>query len=156
LFKILAGEVLVSLASIARHATERIKIVSDISTTSTVEPVRCLSYSSHEFIQSWSSYKDLRALGQTTKIERSTLAQVQARIAYLREKTKEAASAKAFDFDQRLAEVREKEQTLREQRKAEKKAAKEKARLALINDSENVDSEMTALMGFGGFGSSKK
>jgi len=98
----------------------------------------------------------LRALGQTTKIERSTLAQVQARIAYLREKTKEAASAKAFDFDQRLAEVREKEQALREQRKAEKKAAKDKARLALINDSENVDSEMTALMGFGGFGSSKK
>ena len=103
-----------------------------------------------------SSYKDLRALGQTTKIERSTLAQVQARIAYLREKTKEAASAKAFDFDQRLAEVRENEQALREQKKAEKKAAKEKARLALINDSENVDSEMTALMGFGGFGSSKK
>ena len=103
-----------------------------------------------------SSYKDLRTLGQTTKIERSTLAQVQARIAYLREKTKEAASAKAFDFDQRLAEVREKEQALREQRKAEKKAAKDKARLALINDSGNVDSEMTALMGFGGFGSSKK
>ena len=103
-----------------------------------------------------SSYTDLRALGQTTKIERSTLAQVQARIAYLREKTKEAASAKAFDFDQRLAEVKEKEQALREQRKAEKKAAKDKARLALINDSENVDSEMTALMGFGGFGSSKK
>ena len=99
---------------------------------------------------------DLRALGQTTKIERSTLAQVQARIAYLREKTKEAASAKAFDFDQRLAEVREKEQALREQRKAKKKAAKVKARLALINDSENVESEMTALMGFGGFGSSKK
>jgi len=98
----------------------------------------------------------LRALGQTTKIERSTLAQVQARIAYLREKTKEAASAKAFDFDQRLAEVREKEQALREQRKAEKKAAKDKARLALINDSQNVDTEMTALMGFGGFGSSKK
>jgi U4/U6.U5 tri-snRNP component SNU23 len=94
-------------------------------------------------------------LGQTTKIERSTLAQVQARIAYLREKTKEAASAKAFDFDQRLAEVKEKEQALREQKKAEKKAAKDKARLALINDSE-VDSEMTALMGFGGFGSSKK
>ncbi|KAF8813831.1 hypothetical protein BYT27DRAFT_7157752 [Phlegmacium glaucopus] len=98
----------------------------------------------------------LRALGQTTKIERSTLAQVQARIAYLREKTKEAASAKAFDFDQRLAEVKEKEQALREQRKTEKKAAKEKARLALINDTENVDSEMTSLMGFGGFGSSKK
>ena len=130
--------------------------MSGISTTSTVEPVSRLFYSSHKLIQIQILITDLRALGQTTKIERSTLAQVQARIAYLREKTKEAASAKAFDFDQRLAEVKEKEQALREQRKTEKKAAKDKARLALINDTENADSEMTTLMGFGGFGSSKK
>ena len=99
---------------------------------------------------------DLRALGQTTKVERSTLAQVQARIALLREKTKEAASAKAFDFDQRLAEVKVKELALREQKKAEKKAEKEKARLALIQDTGDEDVEMAQLMGFGGFGSSKK
>ena len=99
---------------------------------------------------------DLRALGQTTKVERSTLAQVQARIALLREKTKEAASAKAFDFDQRLAEVKAKELALREQQKAEKKAEKEKARLALIQDTGDEDVEMAQLMGFGGFGSSKK
>lgn len=99
---------------------------------------------------------DLRALGQTTKVERSTLAQVQARIALLREKTKEAASAKAFDFDQRLAEVKAKELALREQKKAEKKAEKEKSRLALIQDTGDEDVEMAQLMGFGGFGSSKK
>jgi len=99
---------------------------------------------------------DLRALGQTTKVERSTLAQVQARIALLREKTKEAASAKAFDFDQRLAEVKAKELALREQKKAEKKAEKEKVRLALIQDTGDEDMEMAQLMGFGGFGSSKK
>ena len=126
----------------------------DISTTSTVELVRCLFNSGDINLSEKSKcLTDLRALGQTTKIERSTLAQVQARIAYLREKTKEAASAKAFDFDQRLAEVREKEQLLREQRKAEKKAAKAKSRIALLND---TDSEMTTLMGFSGFGSSKK
>jgi len=45
----------------------------------------------------------LRALGQTTRIERSTVEQVRARIAYLREKTKEASNAKSFDFKQRLA-----------------------------------------------------
>lgn len=99
---------------------------------------------------------DLRALGQTTKIARSTLVQVQARIAYLREKTKEAASAKAFDFDQRLAEVRTKEQALREQKKAQKKAEKEKARMAMLVDTEPADSDMAAMMGFGGFGSTKK
>ncbi|KAF8904443.1 hypothetical protein CPB84DRAFT_1677423 [Gymnopilus junonius] len=98
----------------------------------------------------------LRQLGQTTKVERSTLAQVQARIALLREKTKEAASAKAYDFDRRLAEVREKERALREQKKAERRAEKEKARLEMIITVEESSSEMTALMGFGGFGSTKK
>lgn len=99
---------------------------------------------------------DLRALGQTTKIERSTLAQVQARIAFLREKTKEAATAKAYDFDQRLAEVRAKERELRDKKKADKKAEKEQARLAMINQANDGDTEMAALMGFGGFGSTKK
>ena len=99
---------------------------------------------------------DLRALGQTTKIARSTLAQDQARIAFLREKTKEAASAKAFDFDQRLAEVRMKEQALRDEKKAQKKAEKERARMAMIVDAEPADADVTAMMGFGGFGSTKK
>jgi len=94
-------------------------------------------------------------LGQSTKIERSTLAQVQARIAYLREKTKETATAKAYDFDKRLEEVRQKEQQIREQKKAEKKADKEKARIVMIKGS-NEDTEMASIMGFGGFGSSKK
>jgi U4/U6.U5 tri-snRNP component SNU23 len=99
----------------------------------------------------------LRALGQTTKLERSTLAQVQARIAFLREKTKEASSAKEFDFDQRLAEVKAKEVALRNVRKAQKSAKKEKARLELIKDTAiDQDDDMAKLMGFGGFGTSKK
>jgi U4/U6.U5 tri-snRNP component SNU23 len=90
-------------------------------------------------------------------LERSTLAQVQARIALLREKTKEASSAKAYDFNQRLEEVKQKEITLRDQRKAFKKAEKEKARLELIRDTAmEQDDDMSKLMGFGGFGTSKK
>ncbi|KAE9411279.1 hypothetical protein BT96DRAFT_911899 [Gymnopus androsaceus JB14] len=97
----------------------------------------------------------LRAIGQTTRLERSTLEQVRTRIALLREKTKEATNAKAYDFDQRLAEVRAKEAAIREEKKAKKKAEKERA-LAneLVNNSQN--DEMAQLMGFGGFGSSKK
>lgn len=96
-------------------------------------------------------------IGQTTKIERSTLDQVRARIAYLREKTKEASNAKSFDFDQRLAEVKAKEGAVRAQRKAAKKAEKEKARVELAKDS-GVDGqdEMATMMGFGGFASTKK
>ena len=106
-----------------------------------------------------SSLKDLRALGQTTKLERSTLAQVQARIALLRERTRAASSAKAYDFNRRLEEVKQKETELRDQRKALKKAEKEKARLELIKDTAMLvdqDDHIAKLMGFGGFSTSKK
>jgi U4/U6.U5 tri-snRNP component SNU23 len=100
---------------------------------------------------------DLRALGQSTKIERSTVEQVRARIAMLRERTKEASNAKAFDFDKRLAEIKSKEQLLRQEKKEQKKAEKEKARLELMKDlTSNADDEMAKMMGFGGFGSTKK
>ncbi len=97
---------------------------------------------------------DLRRLGQTTRIARSTVEQVRARIAMLREKTKEAASAKAFDFDKRLEEIRQREQAEREAKKAEKKAAREARLIEAAQDDETES--MTAMMGFGGFGSSKK
>ncbi|KAF8637956.1 hypothetical protein AX16_010589 [Volvariella volvacea WC 439] len=97
----------------------------------------------------------LRAIGQTTKLERSTLEQVRARIALLREKTKEATKAKEYDFDKRLTEIREKEKALREEKKAQKKAEKDKIRLELVQGLEQND-EMAQLMGFSGFGSSKK
>jgi len=99
----------------------------------------------------------LRALGQSTKLERSTLVQVQARIAYLREKTKEATAAKDFDFDKRLAEVKAKEVAIREEKKAVKKAEKDRARMEIIQDSAmNQDDDMAQMMGFGGFGTTKK
>ncbi|KAJ7076337.1 hypothetical protein B0H15DRAFT_864203 [Mycena belliarum] len=98
----------------------------------------------------------LRALGQTTKLERSTLEQVRARIAFLREKTKEATSAKAYDFDQRLAQLKAREVAIREEKKAAKQAEKEKIRLAMVQDAAGGDDEMARMMGFGGFGSTKK
>ncbi|TCD64876.1 hypothetical protein EIP91_003542 [Steccherinum ochraceum] len=99
----------------------------------------------------------LRALGQTTRIARSTVEQVRARIALLREKTKEASQAKTFDFEQRLAEVRDKEAAIRTERKAQKKAIKEQSRVELVKDVTMQDDDgMSAMMGFSGFGTSKK
>ena len=104
------------------------------------------------------SAADLRALGRTTRIERSTVQQVRARIAYLREKTKEASNAKAFDFEQRLTEIRDKELAARAEKKAQKKAERDKARLELAQDTTmNQDGDnMMSMMGFSGFGTSKK
>ncbi|KAG8783236.1 hypothetical protein FRC12_019949, partial [Ceratobasidium sp. 428] len=59
------------------------------------------------------SRQHLRRLGQTTQIARSTLDQVRARIALLREKTKEASSARTYDFEKRLQEVRDAENATR-------------------------------------------
>ncbi|CAK5281775.1 unnamed protein product [Mycena citricolor] len=98
----------------------------------------------------------LRAIGQTTKLERSTLEQVRARIAMLREKTREATTAKNYDFDKRLAQVKAFELANREEKKAAKRAEKEKLRLELIKDSGGPDDDMQRMMGFGGFGSTKK
>ncbi|KAI0302613.1 hypothetical protein BC826DRAFT_1101494 [Russula brevipes] len=102
----------------------------------------------------------LRTLGQTTRIERSTVEQVRAKIAALRAQTKEASNAKAFDFDKRLAEIRDKELAAREEKKAAKKAEREQARLELAKDAAamQVDGgdDMMNMMGFSGFGSTKK
>jgi len=106
------------------------------------------------YLDHLNSRSHLRHLGQTTRIARSTVEQVRARIAMLREKTKEAASAKAFDFDKRLEEIRQKEQAEREAKKAEKKAVREAKLIEAAQDDDTAS--MAAMMGFGGFGSSKK
>lgn len=102
----------------------------------------------------------MRMLGQSTTIERSTVEQVRAKIAQLREDTREAQNAKTYDFDQRLAQIKVKEDALRAERKAKKKAAKEAQRMELVKETLDVDmqpqDDMAAMMGFAGFGTTKK
>lgn len=100
----------------------------------------------------------MRALGQTTKISRSTVDQVRARIQILREKTKEASNAKSYDFEKRLAEIKVKEASQRTEKKKKKQAEKDKVRAELAKESTapQEGDEMAKMMGFSGFGSSKK
>lgn len=75
----------------------------------------------------------------------------------LREKTKEASNAKSYDFEQRLAEIKAKEASLRTEKRQQKQAEKEKVRAELAKDSATPQEEdMMKMMGFSGFGSSKK
>ncbi|EJD42647.1 hypothetical protein AURDEDRAFT_145641 [Auricularia subglabra TFB-10046 SS5] len=110
------------------------------------------------YLDHLNSRHHLRQLGQTTRIERSSVEQVRARIALLREKTRDASQAKSYDFAQRMKEIRDKENDLREQRKQERLRAKEAARAELILDPQvqAEQDEMAAMMGFAGFGSMKK
>jgi len=114
------------------------------------------SKDSQAYLDHINSRAHLRRLGQTTSIARSSVEQVRARIAALREKTREAANAKAYDFQERLREIRQKEEAARAESR-EKKAAEKLARRVdvVMKDAEDT-SDVAQMMGFGGFGSSKK
>jgi U4/U6.U5 tri-snRNP component SNU23 len=114
---------------------------------------------------------DLRKLGQTTIVARSTLAQVRAKIARLREETSSKVTAKNFDFQARLAAVRdaelEEKTKRREERKRKRAERKEgevlnkmgldgKASRKEVEQVQKEQDDIAAMMGFGGFGGGKK
>ena len=76
----------------------------------------------------------------------------------LREKTKEASNAKSYDFEQRLAEIKAKETALRVEKRKQKQVEKEKVQAELAKDFAvpQEEDDMAKMMGFSGFGSSKK
>ena len=76
----------------------------------------------------------------------------------LREKTKEASNARSYDFEQRLAEIKAKEADLRAEKRKQKQMEKEKVRAELAKDSTapQEGDDMMKMMGFSGFGTSKK
>lgn len=95
---------------------------------------------------------DLRRLGQTTKVKRTTLDDVRQKIAELREKTAQQSEKKAYDFAQRIKEIKQQENEEREQQKAAKRRKKEEDKLAQVaKEQEGVDKGMMDMMGFAGF-----
>jgi U4/U6.U5 tri-snRNP component SNU23 len=100
----------------------------------------------------------LRNLGQTKRTDRSTLSQVRARIAKLREDTKHKTTAANFDFKTRLSAVKNAERAEKEARKEDRKRKREERRRAEAGEKEVVggDVQMEQMMGFGGFGGGKK
>lgn len=99
---------------------------------------------------------DLRQLGQTTRTTRSTLGQVRARIAQLREETKHKTTAANFDFKERLSKVKDAERAEKEARKEDRKRKREERRKAEAGEPEEEDVQMEQMMGFGGFGGGKR
>ncbi|THU56967.1 hypothetical protein C4D60_Mb11t22780 [Musa balbisiana] len=98
-------------------------------------------------------YPDQRALGMSMRVERATLQQVQERFEVLK-KRKAPEGFTEQDLDERIRKQQEEEEErkrLRREKKKEKK--KEKAAQEEVDD---VDPDVAAMMGFGGFRSSKK
>ncbi|POW03399.1 hypothetical protein PSTT_11105 [Puccinia striiformis] len=111
---------------------------------------------------------DLRALGQKTQVARSTIDQVRAKIAEMREATKQQAASKQYDFAQRLKEIQAAEEAEREAKRLKKLQAREaqakakpppgvyQSARSTETTGENDADEMSKMMGFsGGFKSRK-
>ncbi|GAA6012677.1 hypothetical protein JCM11491_002524, partial [Sporobolomyces phaffii] len=94
----------------------------------------------------------LRRLGQTTKVKRTTLDDVRQKISDLRAKTALASEKKAYDFEQRIKEIKAEETKEREKQKEAKRRKKEETKVeAQKKLEEGVDKGMMEMMGFAGF-----
>jgi len=112
----------------------------------------CIVKDSINFLDHINGKKHQRNMGMSMRVERSSLDQVKARFALNKKKMDE--KKKEYDLEQRTTELREEEEKLREYRREKKKEKKRKH----IEDDHQMggDQDMMAMMGFGGFGGSKK
>ncbi len=120
----------------------------------------CVVKDSINFLDHINGKKHQRNLGMSMRVERSSLDQVKARFAANKKKGEE--KEREYDMTKRMAEVREEEDKYRSYKKAKKedrkrKAAKEWEEEAAVGGGGGDEAaDMAALMGFSGFGGSKK
>lgn len=111
----------------------------------------CVVKDSINFLDHINGKKHQRNLGMSMRVERSTLDQVKKRFEMNRKKLDE--KKKEYDFEQRMQELRDEEEKLKEYRRERRKERKRKCQDSRDDD---IDPEMAAIMGFSEFGSSKK
>lgn len=115
----------------------------------------CVVKDSINFLDHINGKKHQRNLGMSMKIERSTLDQVKARFELNKRKLEEKKSE--YELDTRLKEAAEEEARVKELRKEKRRDKKRK--LMEPEDQEETSeqqSELAQIMGFSGFGASKK
>merc|ERR1711994_1058537 len=110
----------------------------------------CLVKDSINFLDHINGKKHQRNLGMSMKIERSSLDQVKERFAINKRKMEE--KKKEYDFEERMKELKEEEEKQREYKRNKKKRKLEEVE----EDTAGGDPDMMAMMGFSGFGGSKK
>ncbi|GAB6025661.1 zinc finger, matrin-type 2 [Chamberlinius hualienensis] len=113
----------------------------------------CVVKDSINFLDHINGKKHQRNLGMSMRIERSTLEQVKQRFDSNKKKMDE--KVQEYDLEQRVQEMKEEEERVKEYRREKRKEKKRKANEA-FEDEHEIDPEMAAIMGFSGFGSSKR
>ncbi|XP_043711723.1 zinc finger matrin-type protein 2 isoform X2 [Telopea speciosissima] len=113
----------------------------------------CVVKDSANYLDHINGKKHQRALGMSMRVERASLEQVQNRFEILK-KRKVAGSFTEQDLDERILKQQQEEEERKRQRRERKKEKKKEK--AAEEETEEGDPDVAALMGFGGFGSSKK
>jgi U4/U6.U5 tri-snRNP component SNU23 len=109
----------------------------------------CVVKDSINFLDHINGKKHQRNLGMSMKVERSSLEQVRER--FTKNKRKNEEKVKEYDLEQKLKEVQEMEEKQKEMRREKKKRKVEETETTSA-----YDDDMMAMMGFSGFGGSKK
>ncbi|XP_042069497.1 zinc finger matrin-type protein 2-like [Haplochromis burtoni] len=111
----------------------------------------CVVKDSINFLDHINGKKHQRNLGMSMRVERLSLDQVKKRFEVNKKKLEE--KQKEYDFEERMKELREEEEKVKAYKKEKQKERKRRAEEDV--DFEE-DEEMATVMGFSGFGSSKK
>ncbi|OIV95259.1 hypothetical protein TanjilG_26956 [Lupinus angustifolius] len=147
-----------------KHRDYEVDLESRLGKTQVVTPVaplsqqagyycsvcECVVKDSANYLDHINGKKHQRALGMSMRVERASLDQVRERFEVLK-KRKDHGSFTEQDFDERILKQQQEEEERKRLRREKKKEKKEKA----IEEPE-MDPDVAAMMGFGGFGSSKK
>lgn len=112
----------------------------------------CVVKDSINFLDHINGKKHQRNLGMSMKVERSTIDQVKERFQANKKKMEE--KQKDYELERRLREAREEEERYKEHNKERKKERKRKMEDSHQNNM--LPDDMAAIMGFSGFGGSKK
>ncbi|KAJ6876639.1 zinc finger matrin-type protein 2 [Populus alba x Populus x berolinensis] len=113
----------------------------------------CVVKDSANYLDHINGKKHQRALGMSMRVERASLQQVQERFEKLK-KRREPGSFTEQDLDERILKQQEEEEERKRQRRERKKEKKKEK--AAEEEEGDIDPDIAAMMGFGGFGSSKK
>lgn len=147
-----------------KHRDYEVNLTSSLGKTQVVTPVaplsqqagyycqvcECVVKDSANYLDHINGKKHQRALGMSMRAERSSLKQVQERFEVLK-KRKDIGGFTEKDFDDRILKQQEEEEERKRQRREKKKEKKKEA----VEEPE-MDPDVAALMGFGGFRSSNK
>ncbi|KAH9305837.1 hypothetical protein KI387_010241, partial [Taxus chinensis] len=150
-----------------KHRDYEVDLVSRLGKTQVVTPVaplsqqagyycsvcECVVKDSANYLDHINGKKHQRALGMSMRVERASLEQVQQRFEVLK-KRKVVSSFTEQDLDNRILKQQQEEEERKRQRKERKKEKRKEK--AVEEDIDDCDQDVAAMMGFGGFGSSKK